>query len=58
MAQIKNGLNRARVWTFEEACEFEASAQALCAADAIVRRRRPSERIAREPSASADGERQ
>jgi 2-(1,2-epoxy-1,2-dihydrophenyl)acetyl-CoA isomerase len=40
LAQIKTGLNRARMWTFEEACEFEGQAQAACVTAQIREARR------------------
>jgi enoyl-CoA hydratase/carnithine racemase len=42
LAQIKSGLNQAMTWTFEQACEFEGQAQAVCVASRISRASRPT----------------
>jgi enoyl-CoA hydratase/carnithine racemase len=42
LAQIKTGLNQARMWTFEQACEFEGHAQAACVAAHALRAELPA----------------
>jgi enoyl-CoA hydratase/carnithine racemase len=42
LAQIKTGLNQAATWTFEEACEFEGHAQAVCVAAQLLGAKRPT----------------